>query len=289
MNTNSIFSRFCHSRISHRVGAVLAALTLCGLVACAKKHDSLNDAAKSGDLAKVRQLLKSNPGLVSSQDTNGCTPLFNAALYGHDDVVELLLANKADVNAKTRAGLTPLMFAVHTNIARLLLDRGADVNARDNRSRWTALHLAAAFGRTNMVELLLANGADVNVVDVNGRAPLYYAECHGHADVAELLRQHGGKDTMITEFIDAVKGGDLEKVKKLIIYQPALVGIVVSGHTTPLHLAAQFGHKDVAGLLLDNTADVNAKDINGKTPLVQAEQSKHQDVADLLRQHGGQE
>jgi ankyrin repeat protein len=289
MKKRSFFSQPFNPLDLLLVVAVLAALTMCGLVACAKKHDSLNDAAKSGDLAKVRQLLKSNPGLVSSQDTNGCTPLFNAALYGRDDVVELLLANKADVNAKTRVGLTPLMFAVHTNIARLLLDRGADVNARDNRSRWTALHLAAAFGRTNMVELLLANGADVNAVDVNGRAPLYYAECHGHVDVAELLRQHGGKDAMITDIIDAVTGGNLEKVRKLLQYQPALVGIVVAGHNTPLHLAAQAGHKDVAELLLANKADVNAKDINGKTPLQLAEQSNRRDVAELLRQHGGHE
>jgi len=54
-----------------------------------------------------------------------------------------------------------------------------------------------------------------------------------------------------------------------------------------LHLVAGMGHKDVAGLLLANKADVNAKDDVGRTPLHSAVIFSHRDVAELLRQNGG--
>ena len=45
-------------------------------------------------------LIKENPDLVFSEDANGCTTLFLAAIYNHKDVAELLLANKADVECQ---------------------------------------------------------------------------------------------------------------------------------------------------------------------------------------------
>ena len=83
--------------------------------------------------------------------------------YGHNDVAELLLANKAEVNAK-------------------------------DKSEWTPLHWAAMKGHKAVVELLLANGADVNAKANNGGTPLHLAEDRGQEDVAELLRQHGGHE-----------------------------------------------------------------------------------------------
>jgi ankyrin repeat protein len=53
---------------------------------------------------------------------------------------------------------------------------------------------------------------------------------------------------------------------------------------TPLRIAAQFGHKDVAELLLAKGADVNTKDEDGYTPLHFT--AARPDIADLLRRHG---
>ena len=55
---------------------------------------------------------------------------------------------------------------------------------------------------------------------------------------------------------------------------------------TPLHYAAIQGHKEVAELLIDKGADVNAKNIIGITPLDAAR--RHPKIADLLRKHGGE-
>jgi ankyrin repeat protein len=58
---------------------------------------------------------------------------------------------------------------------------------------------------------------------------------------------------------------------------------------TPLHRAAQNGHKDVVELLLVREAKVNAKAKHGFTPLHWAADKGHKEVVELLRRHGGHE
>jgi ankyrin repeat protein len=47
------------------------------------------------------------------------------------------------------------------------------------------------------------------------------------------------------------------------------------------------GHKEIAELLIDNSADVNATTNRGTTPLDEAIFGNHSEIADLLRKHGG--
>jgi ankyrin repeat protein len=115
-----------------------------GALACSAPAfcGEIHDAAFKGDLQKIRKMLKDHPDLVSSEDNDRQTPLHMAAMFGHKDVAELLLANKADVNAITKI------------------------------YRMTPLHMAAAGGYKNIVELLLANKANVDVEDKDGITPL---------------------------------------------------------------------------------------------------------------------
>jgi ankyrin repeat protein len=188
MNTQSLFERFnrrLHCPNSRLMAILLVALAWSGLAFCGE----IQDAAKNGDLAKVRVLLKENPDLVFSKDNYGGTPLLWAAMEGHKDVVELLLANKADINVKANDGTTPLITAVvfgHKDVVELLLAQKPDVNAKTNIGA-TALHAAADKGYKAVAEMLLANKADINAKDNVGLTPLHYAAGYGHKDVAELL------------------------------------------------------------------------------------------------------
>ncbi len=209
--------------------------------------DEIHDAARSGDLEKVKALLKTNPGLVFSTDNGGDTVLHSAAIYGRKDVVELLLAAKADVNARNNDGVTPLAWAAqegYKEVAELLLAKGADVNAKDNDGH-TPLHRAVPRHK-EMAELLLANNSKYDVFEV-----------------AAL--------------------GDLERVKVLLKANPDQVfSKDDEDGWTPLHTAAINDHKDVVKFLVDRGAKVDAKDKNGMTPLLLAIMNNYKDVVELL-------
>ncbi len=224
-NTRSCFDRFSRRTSFRRAAVLLVALAWSSLALAGE----IQDAAQVGDLGKVKALLKADPALAVSKDQDGLTPLHWAALQGHKDVAELLLTNKADINARDKLGTTPLHAATiagQKDVAELLLANHADVNARDNDRR-TPLHYAAANCQTAVAKLLLAAEADVNAKDKNGLTPLHWAafkNCKAvvelllankaevnakdnmgwtpihraivleFKDVVELLRQHGGKE-----------------------------------------------------------------------------------------------
>lgn len=149
--------------LPHRFAALLIGLAVL-FSASAMYAGPIHDAARAGDLAKVQSLIKADPNLVASKDDQyGQTPLHIAAFNDHKDVVEFLLANKADVNAKAKNGSTPL-------------------------------HLAAAKGNKDIVEVLLANKADINATDNEGWSPVHSAITWNQKEIEELLIKAGGKD-----------------------------------------------------------------------------------------------
>ena len=199
MNTmHSFFCRACHSPISRLAAVLLVALALSCLASCGRK--GVHDAAKAGDLEKAKALLKDPPDLVFNKDNDGRSPLHWAASHGHKNVVELLLANKAELNAKDNNGGTPLLYATaggRGDVVQLLLANKAEVNAKD-KGGMTPLHWAASMGHKDMAELLLTNKAEVNATNNLGVTPLHCATAGGYnvgfQAVAELLRQHGGHE-----------------------------------------------------------------------------------------------
>merc|ERR1711963_1192748 len=78
----------------------------------------------------------------------------------------------------------------------------------------------------------------------------------------------------LTALHRAARDGDLEAAENLIIQRHADVNAKTNNffEMTPLHLAARYGHKDVVQLLLSHSAEVDAKDDDGKTALQIAEQ-----------------
>ena len=72
------------------------------------------------------------------------------------------------------------------------LAAGTDVNAKSDEGI-TVLHEAAWRGSKEIVELLISEGADVNAKDVKGGTPLDLTILYKQAQIAALLRKHGGK------------------------------------------------------------------------------------------------
>jgi ankyrin repeat protein len=183
-----------------------------------------------------------------------------AARRGHVGVVEILLRNKAAVNAQNSEGHSPLHEAViggHSEVARLLLANHADVNSKDKRGS-TPLH-DAFYDRKNqkkLAELLLDNHATVDAEDNEGRTPFKVAVGMAEKETIELLLARGAT----ADVFDAVASGCLEKLKELLNADPSLVKSRNVNHSyrTALHYAAENGDKEAVRMLLDLGADANS-------------------------------
>ena len=87
-------------------------------------------AIKENQLIFVRYLCEQQRKDVNEYSKySGLSPLYIAAKYGYEDIVQYLLANGAQVNIPSKAGFTPLYVATengHLNVVRTLLKAGAD-------------------------------------------------------------------------------------------------------------------------------------------------------------------
>ena len=79
-----------------------------------------------------------------------------------------------------------------------------------------------------------------------------------------------------------------KEIAELLIDKGANVNAVWGGiRVTPLHEAAWWGRKEIAELIITAGADVNAKVNDGRTPLAMAIDQNKPETADIIRKHGG--
>ena len=230
--------------------------------------------------------------------------IHKAAGDGNIEAVKQHITAGADVNAKDKYGYSPPLHSAalfdHKEIIELLIAAGADVNAK-GIAEWTPLHNAAYNGHKEIAEILITAGADVNAKDEDSGTPLDLAEEEEQVppptpevkaakkEISKLLRKHGGKSGTEDSILIAARTGNIEAVKKHLAD-----GVSVDGKNddwTPLHHAAFGGHKEVAGLLIAEGADVNAKTVNAETvndmtPLHLAAFWGRKEVAELLIANG---
>ncbi len=147
--------------------------------------------------------------LPTTKPQEPITDIWAAASQGNLKVVKRHLDAGADIDAAFVApgvlasGATPLHIAVLSDqrkVARFLIDKGANINtpAKDQHGG-TPLHWAAVLGRVEIAGQLIDAGANVNDMDKNGNTPLdattyeQFSESKSRLEIAELLRQKGGK------------------------------------------------------------------------------------------------
>jgi ankyrin repeat protein len=160
----------------------------------------IHEAAKSGDIAKLKLLLDKNPELLYAQDEVGKTPLHWAVGKGQIEAIKLLLDTyHVDVNVRNKNEGTPLHVAASQaspEAAKILIEHGADVNARTLNGS-TPLHFAAYKGRKpghiEAAKILIEHGADVNAKIDTGATPLSMAMFRQNTQIIALLKQHGAK------------------------------------------------------------------------------------------------
>jgi ankyrin repeat protein len=235
-------------------------------------------ACHTGDIDRVRELLRQNPSLANTLSEyegyylGAGTPLANAATVGRMDIVQLLLEHGADPNlpeeqlAPRGKALYQAVFHGHYDIAKLLLERGAFPNP-PVESSGDALWVSREF-RPNkrMEELLLSYGA---VPNDEHREEDWPTGAHN------WLR--------ITPLHDAARKGDVAEAKKLLEAGADLNARDEHLRSTPLAWAAKFGQLTMVKFLLKRGAPTSLPDDPPwATPLAWAKRRGHEAIAKLL-------
>ena len=244
------------------------------------------DGSSEAFVSVVRKLLKS--GAEPNVDNDkGETPLYLACNPTAAEanvsmpIVQILLENGADPNMygcppsvissrwflDYTSILSPLSLAAaysDSELTMLLIKFGARVNQSGYDGR-TALHFAVGDDSQRMesvkckscrstVEKLLSAGADVNAIDKNGASPLYLACDTGNTELVKMLLSHGANPNIKTRDMYPIlttcklcKGQYCDTVKQLLKYK----------------------------------ADVNVRDVTGKTALHYALESSYHHSTDI--------
>jgi ankyrin repeat protein len=130
----------------------------------------------------VDLLISRGIAVNTKRNRDGATALHLATKSGRNEVVKVLLAHGADINATDKSGNTPLHMAKEWQTASLLLDHSASVNAKNNNGIRPLMHFMGTLltsipsdgGAFEIIRILVQRGADVNQGDRSGNRPLTY-------------------------------------------------------------------------------------------------------------------
>jgi len=299
------------------------------------------DAAATGDLEKVKRAVEAGAD-INMKGSRGMTLLCAAASGGAANVVEWLIAHRADKDAPLSSisgswKYTPLQLAIFSGQAgsiEALARGGVDINKPDENGIYPIFNAAERYDMAPILTLL-SLGADINVRGADGKNVLYYAarigQQHNNWNVFKALLEKGaeldlsrGKDAEALKEIAAAGAVDilrnaLDKGEKfdpksqaardallqsvqnnqrqaaqLLLERGVSVNGIGKGKndedtSTPLLMAMEKGHLELAEYLLDRGADPAAAGSDGHTPLLIACQSDLTVLARRMMQMGAKD
>ncbi|MDR2133475.1 MAG: ankyrin repeat domain-containing protein, partial [Treponema sp.] len=266
----------------------------------------LHYAAREGHGGLVAFLVREKAD-VNIKNTSGSTPLHEAARSGKLGIMETLLEHGADIDARDAKGNTALHIGIppanHRDAVTLLLSKGANPNLRDEHGD-SPLHIAITLNRNlDVIQTLLGGGADVSIRNIDGKTPLYLAVQENRAEYIPLLLSynsdifaadnsgitpadramqdrsaalaclitpetvHQSDSAGNTLLHGAVKNRTGPEIAGLILDQKALVNARNKEGDTALHLAVRLDQKENGELLISRGADIFAPNSNGESPL----------------------
>lgn len=253
---------------------------------------SLLEAARKGDLQKCIQAIRD--GADVSFQSCGLSPLFYAAFYGHDMILDYLVNCGAAVNEKNLTGVTPLAKAIESgrpdalHTVQCLFKHKADPNIADSNGNTPLMKAIKAGSSVDLIKCLVGNPTtDVNQHNCEKNTALHEAAFKGNKEVVDVLigaradvhrRNNAGKIPLHR----AITGNHV-RVARVLLDQGADINAQDSMGYTPGHYAAFFGLLDSTKFLAENGANLDLRErISNKTCLELAQERRHYDVAEYI-------
>jgi len=247
----------------------------------------LHLAAQDGRTAIASDLLRHGAmrdPRKSTRNRDHITPLHQAVYNNHPTTVAVLLAAGCDPNVQADNGYAALHYAAQKGSAEMtnaILDTpGCDVALRASTREQediTALHLTVQSGNVDVVRALAAAGAPIDAEKrmgggISGVTALHQAVYQEKEEIVATLLELGADaarsmDGWYTPLHVAAEKGSVAIARRLLetISSSGNEGAVnarasLGEHMdlTPLHVAAQHGHREMIQLLVDAGADTTA-------------------------------
>ncbi len=189
-----------------------------------------------------------------------CATLLKRIADGRTDLVFDYLSAGHAASSKDSGGVSLVQWCAYygdVSAIRFLLTQGASIESLGDNFD---LNGASFHGHWRLCQFLIENGADVNhPLPDTGETPLHAALCKAdslaHHHVIRVLLS-GGANPNVATIAGAETGGFMRDCRTRV--------------ETPLHRAAAFGSEETIQLLLDAGAKIDAKDMNGDSPLTWA-------------------
>ena len=158
--------------------------------------DPIQDAIRAHDITALKQSLQTSKQNIHKREIpGGPTPLMLAVADPKTpvEIINLLIASGADIEARDNDGRTPLMWAVwkgNATSTRVLIKHSARLEARDNK-QLTPLLWASQGDNKETLAALIEAGAQINAVNQYGLTALSYAAEAGNIPQARILLDAG--------------------------------------------------------------------------------------------------
>jgi ankyrin repeat protein len=150
----------------------------------------LHLAVITEEIDVIKELLAAGATL-DAIDADGQTPLLQACLGGQLKIVRLLLNAGANPSHQNKQAHSPLhylsAFCRDRQLLRDVIANGADVNAKSMKLN-TPMHFAAMNGNEVATQVLLEHGASASVINEDKRSVVYLAKKWRHRSVEDLVR-----------------------------------------------------------------------------------------------------
>ena len=218
------------------------------------------------DIETVKALIVAGAN-ISIQDKNKCTPLHIAATFGHAGIAQVLLDNGADMYAKADKDMTAFLIAAaygHIGMVTLFLGLDKKFIYDKDISGYTALHLAALYGRDRLIGILLEYGIDVEVRTPKDETALYLAVYNDSYNTTKALLNHGASMDVAYEnnypLHYAALKNNTQAMLALLENENGQRHIndfnTENDSVTPLHIAAYNQNVEALALLLQYGANI---------------------------------
>lgn len=243
----------------------------------ATRDTTLTMASEYGFVQTCRSLLEARAN-ANKATGSGAAPLLLASEHGHESLVKLLCAARADPNQclTTSRGIAPLPVAVRRGflpIVEHLLQSQADPNMKCFPAHLSAIMLAtesanACLGHT------LATMPETHLHSDIGTPVLFVALLHHRIELVSMLLRHRADvnrcaDDFSTPLLCAVSTGLTQSVR-ILCEAAADINFSRAPQVTALQSAAGEGQAEIVEYLCQNRADINLDAHDGTFPLLAA-------------------